>query len=402
MRSAATAPAFGFVPTGHPLRPDFERFWDAAAEVPGLRRALAAPATVRSVLRMYPDGRTLKWICMSVQRQTADGFSSLTLHYRSRKRRLAIFELPDDPFLPSLPVAEEVDGVLQYIPRHRFAFRTRGPRREIGKCVRATDVEAAWLRLNAVWDAALRADAGFAVADPRRLDRKRSAFYQAELPGLDLAGLVDERNGGALFRRAGAVHAGLQSLDVRGLPSWDAREFLARLDEHARLVCLFRPDAAAVVRGVLAILWATTPGPGRTAFCHGDLRSGHLLVDDGAWSVIDFDGCHVGDPCQDVARLLAFLKRDVPYLRDRFAAPDGGHAELDSAIDAFLEGHAEQAGAELEPARLTWYLAAHELHFLARMFKRDLYDAIAFERSLERLVTLRELLLDRLGGRRRP
>lgn len=398
---------FSFVEPGHPLRGDLERFWDSATRVPALSRLLvldgAAPRQ-RSVLRLYPTGRArLKWLSVSVQRQTATGFSSVTLHYRASRRLLLVHELPHDPLLPALPaLGGEVAEVLQYVPRRRFTFRAPSPRADIGKCVRPSDLGGAWMRLRAVWEAVQRAGVSFAVAEPRRLDGARSAFYQGALPGRDLAGVIDGSNVTALLYRAGRIHAELHSLEVSGVPRWSPHELLPALRKHAELVALFRPDATQVVQAALQQLVESTPSAAPVAFCHGDLRCGHLLEHEGRWAVIDLDGCRLGDPCQDIARLLAFLKRDVPYLRERFSSPQGGHDVLNAAIVAFLTGYAAERAAPLEPARLTWYLLAHELHFLARMFKRDLYDPLAFQRGRERLVLLGELLRERLGGRRRP
>jgi thiamine kinase-like enzyme len=400
---------FAFVDRSHPLRSDVERFWCAAADVPSLGRLLDADAggasNVRSVLRLYPGERRLKWLCVSVQRELDRGFASVTLHYRVRRGRLDVFELPEDPILPALADLEgEVASVLQYVPRHRFTYRRHGgpSTGEIGKAPRAVDLEAGWQRLEAVWRAVSRAAPSFAVAEPVGVDRGRGVFYQSEVAGAAIAERIDAANLATLLHRAGRIHAELQSLDVRGVPTWRPADLLPQIREHAQLVGLFRPDAASLAEATKDLLLETVPAPAPTAFCHGDLRCGHLLEHAGEWSLIDFDGCRNGDPCQDVARLLAFLKRDVPYLRERFAASDGGHCELDAAIAAFLDGHAEAARRPPEPARLTWYLLAHELHFLARMFKRDLYAHLAFERGTQRLVALGEQLHEQLAGRRRP
>jgi len=393
---------FGFVRRGHPLRVDVERFWESAARAPALGELLAAEGgapAVRSVLRLYPEGPSrLKWLSVSVQRWLTSGFASVTLHYRARKQRLLEFELHEDPLLPGSAQFEgETAEVLRYVPRRRLTFRAADGR--IGKCVAACDLDGSWRRLHAVWGGAR--SASFAVAEPAGLDRERSVFYQRALEGDDLAEKIDARNMTVLLRGAGRIHAELQSLDVRGVPDWHPHEVLPEIREHARLVALFRPEASALVAEALATLLATVPRPSPPAFCHGDLRCGHLLEHDGRWSVIDLDGCRIGDPCQDVSRLLAFLKRDVPYVAERFAAADGGHDELDRAIAAFLAGHAERARSPLEPKRLTWYLLAHELDFLARMFKRDLFAPHAFERGLQRLVSLREQLGELLGNGRR-
>lgn len=399
---------FAFVGPSHPLRADVERFWSAAADVPALGQMLdregGAPA-VRSVLRLYPGELRLKWLSVSVQRVLADGFAAVTLHYRARRRRLEVYELPDDPLLPSLAALDgDVDSVLQYVPRHRFTYRRRadGGSETIGKLPRAADLEPTRRRLASVWEAARRADASFAVAAPLGVDRGRGVFYQSRVPGTVIADRIDARNITALLRGAGRVQAELHALDVPDVPTWRPEDMVAQLREHAKLVAFFRPKAERFLVATVELLVATLPSPTRGTFCHGDLRCGHLLEHEGRWSVIDLDGCRIGDPCQDGARLLAFLKRDVPYLRDRFAAADGGHGELDAAIAAFLHGYDEAAARPLEPARLTWYLLAHELHFLARMFKRDLFAPLAFERGTERLAVLADRLREQLRGRRRP
>jgi hypothetical protein len=397
---------FDFVAAEHPLRADVERFWALAeAATPSLAALAAGGCTRRSVLRLYPGTRRLKRLTVSFQSEAGGAFSSVTYHYRARKRRLSVLALHDDPLLVSLAsLAPEVERVLQYVPRHRFAFLAarRGGGREVAKCVRPTDLDGAWRRLCAVWDAARRARPSFLVAEPRGVDPGRGVFYQSELPGRDVALRLDASSYRTLLGRAGATHAELQSLDVRGLPVRRPSDLLPQLGEHAELVTLFRPDALGLVNRTYELLRGCVPEDGPPAFCHGDLRCGHLLEHEGLWSVIDLDGCALGDPAADVARLLAFLKRDVPFLRDRFAAPDGGHDELDAATEAFLAGHAERARRPLEPGRLAWYLLAHELHFLARMFKRDLYDPLAFERGAERVARLGERVREHLCGGRRP
>lgn len=405
-RRAALRP-FAFLPPDHPLRPDVERLWTLAAAnsaLAALRSAPGGPELHRSVLRLDPDATRLKWLSVSVQRELSTGFAAVTLLYRARRGTLLSFAHTGDPLLPAVAeVADTVGEVLQYMPRQRLAFRVRregGQPREIGKCMRPEDLEPSWQRLLAVWRGA--AHASFAVAEPRRLDRERGVFHQGELPGRDLASRIGAASLQPLLRGAGRVHGELHRLRVTGVPGWRAYEQLEQACEHARLLAFLRPDAAPLAAATFDLLLSTAPSPALRSFCHGDVRCGHVLEHEGLWSVVDFDGCRVGDPCQDVARLLAFLKRDVPYLRDRVASPEGAEEELEAAAAAYVRGHAEAGGPDLEPARLTWFLLAHELHYLARMLKRDLYDSLAFARGAARLRRLQEELLERLGSRRRP
>lgn len=393
---------FDLVEPTHPFRPALERFWREASSCAELARLLERPGrppAVRCVLRLEPTSSGLRWLEASVQRVVGGALRAVTLSYRPARDRLDVHELPDDPRLCLDGVGDEVRHVLQYVPRHRFTYRV-GPG-TIGKLARPEDVHASWRRLVGVHHAVEQARPGFHVAAPLALDRERGVFYQSALPGRSLAEACDAETFVDVLVGAGRVHGALHGLRVGGLPTWRPDALLPALREHARLVAAFRPGAARLVDGTRELLVATMPGPAPTRFCHGDLTLGHVLEHEGRVGVLDFDGCRYGDPCQDVARLLAFLRLDVPWLRSRYEHAETGDVELDAAVGAFLAGHAE-TGPPLDPARLTWYLLAHELHYLARQFKRDLHAPLAFARGLVRLGVLQEQLRAQLGSRRRP
>ncbi|MEZ5101797.1 MAG: aminoglycoside phosphotransferase family protein [Thermoleophilia bacterium] len=392
----------------HPLRADIERFWAAAAACPELAELLDAPGSppvVRSVLRLGPASDSLLWLCTSVQRPAEGPYAAVTVRYRPDRDRLERFTPATDPGLPQLAALEpEVGSALQYVPLRRFAYRVGDgrPGSPIAKAMRPVELDEAWRRLELVWRASRRARPGFAVAEPLGIDRERGVFYQSTVPGTEVSSLVDAGNLHQLLHRAGAVHGELQALPASGLPRWSPEQLVPEIRAHARLVALFRPEAAPPVTAVRDLLLASVPRACEPAFCHGDLRCGHLLALDDAWSVIDADGCRLGDPCQDVARLLAFLELDVPYLRDRLAITgDDGARELDQAVAAYLDGY-RSTGRRLDDARLAWYLLAHQLHFLARLFKRDRYAPSTLERGLARLRGLEARLRVQLAGGRRP
>lgn len=393
---------FDLVEPTHPFRPALERFWQEAASCASLGRLLdrpGKPASVRCVLRLEPAAPSLRWLEASVQRVVDGALRAVTLSFRPGRDRLEVHALPEDPRLSLDGVEDEVRHVLQYVPRHRFTYRV-GPG-TIGKVPRPEDLHGSWRRLVGVHRAVERAQPGFHVAAPLALDRERGVFYQSALPGGSLAEACAGDTFVDVLLAAGRVHGELHGLRVEGLPTWRPDAMLPAAREHARLVAAFRPGAARLVAEIRELLVATLPSPAPTRFCHGDLTLGHLLEHEGRVGVLDFDGCRNGDPCQDVARLLAFLRLDVPWLRLRYEQAEAGDLELDAAAGAFLVGHAE-TGPALDPARLTWYLLAHELHYLARQFKRDLHAPLAFARGLVRLGVLGEQLREQLGGRRRP
>lgn len=387
---------FRFVRDDHLFAEHVRRFQTLTSEAEPYARLAGDPErselTVRKLLRLSGDeaGR-LRWLYLSLQRARPDGrFEAATFLYSAVKERLTCYEFPADPYLVTLPehVSERRLGsrVLQFVPRHRLVYLT--PEGRVGKLMRATDLPGAYDRLRRVHAAVARSEVSFDVAAPAGVDPVAGVFFQDFLPGRDIAASLTEANLAELLREAGGVQAEVHGLDVPGIRPWSPQAFVRELESHVELVSLFRPSEGALLQHTLTRLVRDRPEPTGLAFCHGDLRCSHLLKHDRAWSVIDFDGCRLADPYQDIARLLAFLKRDVPLLRERFADPLSRSLLLDESVGALVDGYEERAGASLNGRRLLWYLTAHELHYLARMFRRDLYDPVSFERGVERVLEL--------------
>lgn len=388
--------AFRFVGRDHPHAVHLRRFRALVAQTEPYARLTDAAAggavTERKLLRLSADDPAeLRWVYLSLQRAGGEGrFDATTFLYSTSKRRLTCFEFPADPYLralPSLLVGGRLGRrVLQFVPRRRLAYLTEDGR--VAKLMRPADVAAAYERLRAVYAAAWAAAVSFAVAAPAGIDPETGVCFQTLLPGEDLAASATGHNLFELLGEAGAVTAELHGLAVAAAPRWDRRSFRRDVRKHLHLVSLYRPREGVRLAPAVERLLRGLPELDRPVFCHGDLRAGHLLRHESGWAAIDLDGCRLGDPCQDVARLLAFLKRDVPCLRERLADPSSTQLLLDDAVDAFVEGYETQSGRPLERRRLDWYLAAHELHYLARMFKRDLFEPVSFERGVERMLDL--------------
>jgi thiamine kinase-like enzyme len=121
-----------------------------------------------------------------------------------------------------------------------------------------------------------------------------------------------------------------------------------------------------------------------------------LLHEDG-WSVIDFDGCAIGDPYWEIGMFLALLPRHVAALCDAQAQK----ALLAAAREAYLRGYRQSSRKPLDEEAVLWSWICGEIFGLARLTKRDLYRAGDLERSRAQICELlRELcgpaFLDRL------
>jgi hypothetical protein len=371
----AAAP-FSFVGPGHPLAASMDRF----------RAAIAACAVTDGgevhadlTLRPGPDGGlVLHRAYWSVQAEGAQGFTATTLSYHAVRDRATWLEFPEDPDLPALgELATPPARVLRYMPQRRCALRTEaGGRAAIGKVKRPHRAAEAWGLLEAVHRALGDGRAGFSVAAPLAHDPARATYAQSLLPGADLAGLIDTDDGPGLLRRAGALHRAMHAAVVPGVPAEDPAAAREELRADAAWVAFARPEHAAAVAEVMAVLERRAPAtPAPPAFCHGDLVPSQLLVDGDAWAITDFDGARTGDPHRDLATWLAALTFDVPALRA--AAERGDEALLDRAAAAYLDGYGDH-----DPDRLRWHRAAAEVHHLAVMLKKDRHHPARFARGL--------------------
>lgn len=393
---AAAASAFRFAGDDHPHARQLRRFRElvrGALEREPDMHSWPADVVVRKLLRLSADDlHQLRWVYLSLQQPAGNtGFAAVTYLYTVVKDRLTKLAFPADPYLATLPalLAEGRlgDRVLQFVPRQRLAFLTGEGL--VGKLVRPADVAPAYERLVDVYRAASRADLSVRVAAPAGIDSDAGVFFQELLPGRDLAQIATETTLVELLGEAGGAVAELHDLEVGSAPRWSQRSFASDVQAHLTLVSLYTPeDHARLERAFGRLLDHPPHDPSRPSFCHGDLRCGHLLRSESGWAAIDFDGCRLADPCQDVARLLVFVKRDVPFLRLRLADAATRDLDLDDLVDAFVDGYESRRGFALDRRRLGWYLAAHELHYLARLLKRDLYDAVSFARGVERALTL--------------
>ncbi|HEX6363988.1 MAG TPA: aminoglycoside phosphotransferase family protein [Albitalea sp.] len=400
-----TAEVFGFIAAAHPFAPVIEAFRAAIRTAPQFAVFTAAAAgaagDVHADLKAEcaADGAwALERCYWCFQPGPGDAASAGEAHmlYWKRGADACVVSFPDDPSLPAMApflAARRAAGVrldvLRYVPLRRLTFRERGAGGEpdrIGKLKRRRLIRASYERLAAVHRAASAAQAGFAVAAPLALDEDAGVFYQQALAGRALASGMEPHDAAAQLSRVGRVHRQLHALDVPDVPGWSLQAYFDTIGEDVHWIALFRPQAAARLQPVLARLAASMPdsSPGSHVFCHGDFIPSQLLIDGDRVAVTDFDGARRGDAHQEMAKLLAALKYDLPHLR---AALQRGEpldtAPMRAAEAAYLAGYEGEHGAPVDRARLPWFRTCAEIHYLAMTLKKDAWSARAFEHTLE-------------------
>jgi len=405
---------FSFVGPDHPFSSHMERFRADVGGHPlcGETMRHASTTEVRALMRGRPvpgGGWGLKRVYVSFQSRVDSSprrFHSVTLFYSGRTARTESYNFPHDPsltpasfFAGAATRGFEID-VLRYIPRRRLTFRIHRPSDEeaptVGKFVRHAEVEPAYTILAKVRRAVTAAGTTFAVAAPMGIEQDLGAFFQEVRPGVPLPTFLDADRCGDLLRRVGVIHREIHALAVPDVPTWDVCAFLDDVTNHVTWVSFFQPRHASFLEDLRDLLVAHVPpvDPRTYAFCHGDFRCSQVLGENGRWSVVDFDGAMRADPYLEIAHMMAFLKYDVPRFRDLFADPERDATDLvEAAARAYLEGYEERAKQAVNPKRLLWYRIGSEIHYLDRMISRDLFNPVAFNRTLKLLGDLSRQLL---------
>jgi len=374
----------------------------------------ASTTEVRALMRGRPvpgGGWRLKRVYVSFQSRIDSSplrFHSVTLFYSGRTARTESYKFPHDPSLTPAPFFAgaatrgfEID-VLRYIPRRRLTFRIHRPSDAeaptVGKFVRHAELDSAYTTLAKVRRAVTAVGTTFSVAAPMGIERDLGLFFQEARPGTPLTTSLDPHRCGDLLRVVGSIHRDIHALTVPGVPTWDVRAFLHNVTNDITWVSFFQPAHASFLEDLRELLVAHVPpvDPRTYTFCHGDFRCSQVLREAGRWSVVDFDGAMRADPYLEIAHMMTFLKYDVPRFREFFADPERDRTDLvEAAGRAYLEGYEERAQQAVDPKRLLWYRIGSEIHYLDRMISRDLFNPVAFDRTLTLLGDLHQQLLAR-------
>jgi aminoglycoside phosphotransferase (APT) family kinase protein len=150
----------------------------------------------------------------------------------------------------------------------------------------------------------------------------------------------------------GAAFAAIHAVDGAAVPEelrrWplDRSPSAASLDVLAEQVDELLQPAPALALGLRWLRDNQPDPPARQCLVHGDVRNGNILVDrDGLTAVLDWEGCHTGDPHEDLGWLCV---RTWRFGGDAFEV--GGFSPRDPLVEAY-----EAAGARFDPHAFDWW-----------------------------------------------
>jgi thiamine kinase-like enzyme len=327
----------------------------------------------------------LKRICWSWQSTDDNRFHAVTLFYYAQSGDVELYVFPDDRGLAAIGPHRDAD-VLRYVPGRRLTFREVGTDGQpvVGKCLRTPMAAVAYGKLVNVFTESRRSPSLFSVPRPLGIDECDGLFFQEAKPGDTLARQLTEDNYTDLLHGAGVVQQRLHRMTVEA-PERDLAVHRQTLAAEIEWIKLFRPEQARLLDHARDVVFAhcACVEPSRSAFCHGDFGCCQVLHEAGSWSVVDFDQCVWTDPYWEIAKFMASLKRDVPLMSEWFVgAADRHRRQLDRACGAYLAGYERSAGAALDAPRLCWYRVGAEVHYVARLLKRDLAPPVAVDRGI--------------------
>jgi thiamine kinase-like enzyme len=416
---------FSFIEREHPFYPPIENLKTQLIATPlyqAIKQRLDAgeEIQVRISMKAHPSADSvwsLKGFYLSLQfkeRLGSPRFNASTFFCSAKRGSIESFEFPQDPYLTTMATyfnnhesgqqtAREFD-VLRYYPGKRLTFRTTTPEENgpptIGKFVRSSSVQEIYNKLVKIHDVMSRSASSFSVATPMGIDVDNGVFLQEAKPGKALADLINKENFSDSLHSVGEIHRDLHRLDVPDLPKFDFAVFLRNLVLAIEWISFFRQETRSFFDNVRGLLLKHVPHVDAVeyTFCHGDFSCPQVIKNSHSCLVIDFDDCMLGDPYLEIARLMVFLKYDVPLFKDWFLDPKQKQPELlEEACRAYLNGYQERAQQALDQKRLLWYQICLEIQYLARLFKRDLFHAVAFERTLRIIRDLSERFLQEEG-----
>ena len=297
----------------------------------------------RAAVRHRDDPPVVTRFVASIGKRVTDGTAIVT----AGDRRIAVWRVPHDPFLPGLPILSDTESTARLLAQLGIdSDITRMRRRSYRPSRRAvveitTDTHRVFAKVVRTHTTARLQQLHTAIA--RHAPIPRSLGWSAPtgiamleaLPGVPLRQSIETP--GAPLPSPEELISLLDTLRVGDVGD-QVREGLAGgLPRHVRLLCAVLPDHAVHIRETAdAIAQDSTDSP--IVPVHGDYHSSQVIVTDGtATGLIDVDTAGMGERIDDLANLLAHvtvIADTRPSVRQR-AASYG--AELTSAFDQLVD-----------------------------------------------------------------
>jgi hypothetical protein len=214
--------------------------------------------------------------------------------------------------------------------------------------------EAAWQRLQTLWDSEARRAGRLLIAQPLAYHPEIRTLWQSGLVGKTLNEV--DANSGLFFEllaHAGSAVAELHRTPVPSAPSVTTGEIISKLETSAALLCRLRPSLRDELRSSIEQLIAVSDriGIGPIATLHGDLHLKNLFVTNDRVALIDLDNLSRGDPLRDVGSFVASLHY-------RGLIEGRGYQFTEDSSSRFIQSYRSNADWEVSEWALNWHIAA--------------------------------------------
>ena len=297
--------------------------------------------------------------------------------------RLLLYAFPNDPKLPGLAsmadpaalleaararpgdfglpagAAERVTWrLIRYVPGRRcgaqvtFALAEGRAHAVYGRIQSRGRGHAAFEILHRLWESDARRTERLLLPEPYAFDAG-GVFWQQWLAGAR----VGKEAGGAerlpeRLEEVGARLAALHGARVELPPGRGLAEQVGELERGLAALATGERRVRVEVLGRRLRAAAERLGPGPACPIHGEMRVSHAFATERGIALIDFDEAGLGDPHDDLGRVLSDLHHTEIAGK---LAPDAA----ESARARFLAGYAAAAAQPASAERLRWYAASH-------------------------------------------
>jgi Phosphotransferase enzyme family len=183
-----------------------------------------------------------------------------------------------------------------------------------GKTYCSSEGEAAWQRLQTLWDSGARRAGRLLISQPLAYHPEIRTLWQSGLMGKTLNEVdANSRLFFELLENAGSAVAELHRTAVPSAPLITTGEIIAQLEMSAVLLSRIlsgigskrRDELRSTIRRLIAV--SDRIGTGSIATLHGDLHLKNLFVTDDRIALLDLDNLSRGDPLRDIGSFIAFL-----------------------------------------------------------------------------------------------
>ena len=233
-----------------------------------------------------------------------------------------------------------------------------------GKTYRENKSAEGYTIMEKIWQSEACQNKTFRMPEPYWHEPSQGNVWQEMLPGESLAKIFSTVDLAVLAQDIGRGLAAFHGCGVTLDEELTAEFQFDDLQKCYATINKTFPEYSDQYTGIYNKLMATYPTlqPVAQTPVHGSFKFGHVLYDGKDIGFIDFDGANIGDPCYDLGRFIAYIKKQQAdnKVSDR---------EAQRVVENFCGAYNGTSTAKLPQKRIDWFATSH-------IFTSELYGTV--------------------------